>query len=101
MSLALVPVLTVLAAVVGIGAVLPLRRQLLRSAAGICSGYLLMLGLGLAINLEPLVSGETETELVVGLTTMAGLVLIRSMIGRRRLDAAGGAASRESGSGPR
>ena len=109
-SLALVPVLTALAAVVGVGTVLLLRRERLRSAAGICTGYLLMLGFGLAFNLEPLVSGETETELAVGLTTMAGLVLIRSMIVRRSLDAAermaapdpaAAAASRESSRGSR
>ena len=108
-SLALVPVLTALTAVVGVGTVLLLRLQRLRSAAGICTGYLLMLGLGLSFDLEPLVSGQTEIEPVVGLTSMGGLVLIRSMIVRRRLDAAGhmaapepaAAASRESGHGTR
>lgn len=87
-SLALVPVLTVLAAVVGVGTVLLFRRHRLRSALGICTGYLLMLGLGLAFDLEPNLSGAAETELVAGLTVLAGLVLIRSMIVRRRIDAA-------------
>ena len=87
-SLALVPVLTALAAVVGVGTVLLLRRHRLRSAWGICTGYLLMLGLGLAFDIEPLVSTNHEIELVAGLTIMAGLVLIRSTIVRRRLDAA-------------
>jgi len=87
-SLALVPVLTALAAVVGVGTVLLLRHHRLRSAWGICTGYLLMLGLGLAFDIEPLVSSNHEIELVAGLTVMAGLVLIRSTIVRRRLDAA-------------
>lgn len=84
-SLALVPVLTALAAVVGVGTVLLLRRHRLRSACGIFTGYLLMLGLSLAFDIEPLVSSDNEIELVVGLTAFAGLVLIRSMIVRRRL----------------
>lgn len=88
-SLALVPVLTALAAVVGVSTVLLLRRRRLRSACGIFTGYLLMLGLCLAFDIEPLVSRDTEVELVVGLTSMAGLVLIRSMIVRRRMDASG------------
>ncbi|MYA00911.1 MAG: hypothetical protein F4038_03560 [Chloroflexi bacterium] len=87
-SLALVPVLTALAAVVGVGTVLLLRHHRLRSAWGICTGYLLMLGLGLAFDIEPLVSPGSEIELVGGVTIMAGLVLVRSMIVRRRLDAA-------------
>lgn len=87
-SLALVPVLTALAAVVGVGTVLLLRHHRLRSAWGICTGYLLMLGLGLAFDIEPLVSPGSEIELVAGVTIMAGLVLVRSMIVRRRLDAA-------------
>lgn len=87
-SLALVPVLTLLAAVVGVGTVLLLRKRRLRSACGIFTGYLLMLGLGLAFDIEPTTSGNIEFELVVGLTAFAALVLIRSMIVRRRLDAA-------------
>ncbi len=87
-SLALVPVLTLLAAVVGVATVLLLRKRRLRSAWGICTGYLLMLGLGLAFDIEPTVSANAEIELVAGLTVMAGLVLLRSTIVRRRLDAA-------------
>ena len=87
-SLALVPVLTLLAAVVGVTTVLLLRRRRLRSACGICTGYLLMLGLALAFNLEPNISAHIEIELVSGLTTLAALVLIRSMIVRRRIDSA-------------
>ena len=87
-SLALVPVLTLLAAVVGVATVLLLRNRRLRSAWGICTGYLLMLGLGLAFNIEPTVSADAEIELVAGLTVMAGLVLLRSTIVRRRIDAA-------------
>ena len=87
-SLALVPVLTVLAAVVGVSTVLLLRSRLRRSAWGICTGYLLMLGLGLAFDLEPLTSADVEIQLVAGLTAFAGLVLIRSAIVRRRHGAA-------------
>lgn len=87
-SLALAPVLTLLAAVVGVSTVLLLRRQRLRSACGILTGYSLMLGLGLAFDIEPLVTSDVENELVVGLTAFAALVLIRSMIVRRRLDSA-------------
>ena len=88
-SLALVPVLTLLAAAVGVATVLMLRNHRLRSAWGICTGYLLMLGLGLAFDIEPTTSAQVEIELVAGLTVFAGLVLIRSTIVRRRHDAAG------------
>ena len=76
-SVALVPVLTVLAAVVGVATVLLLRKHALRSSCGIFTGFLLMLGLSQAYNIE--------RELVSGLIALAALVLIRSMIVRRRL----------------
>ena len=87
-SAALVPVLTVLAAVVGVGTVLLLRKHYLRSSWGICTGFLLMLGVSLAFNVEPNMTGNIEIELVAGLTTLAALVLLRSMIVRRRLHSA-------------
>ena len=83
-SLALVPVLTVLAAVIGVGTLLLMRNHHLRSSWGICTGYLLMLGLGLAFDIEPNMPGNIEIELVAGLTALAALVLIRSIIVRRR-----------------
>ena len=86
-SVALAPVLTVLAAVVGVGTVLLLRKHYLRSSWGICTGFLLMLGLGLAYDIEPNVTGDVELQLVVGLTGLAALVLLRSMIVRHRLNA--------------
>jgi len=46
------------------------------------------LAVDLAFDIEPLVSPGSEIELVGGVTIMAGLVLVRSMIVRRRLDAA-------------
>ena len=88
-SVALVPVLTVLAAVVGVATVLLLRHHYLRSSWGICTGFLLMLGLGLAYDIEPNLSSAIELELVVGLTALAALVLLRATIVRRRLRAAG------------
>ena len=87
-SVALVPVLTVMAAVVGVATVLLLRHHYLRSSWGICAGFLLMLGLGLAYDIEPNMTSEIELELVVGLVTLAALVLLRTAIVRRRLNAA-------------
>ena len=84
-SVALVPVLTVLAAVVGVATVLLMRNHYLRSSLGISTGFGLMLGLGLAFDIEPGKSGEIERELVSGLAVLAVLVLVRSMIVRRRL----------------
>ena len=76
-SFALVPELTALAAVVGVATVLLLRNHYLRSSWGICTGFMLMLGLSLAFNVD--------VELVSGLTILAVLVLVRSMIVRRRI----------------
>ena len=58
------------------------------SGLRVCAGYSVMLGLSLPYNLEPNISRSIEIELVSGLTVLAGLVLIRSMIARRRHDAA-------------
>ena len=88
-SVALVPVLTVIAAVVGVATVLLLRHHYLRSSWGICTGFLLMLGLGLAYDIEPNMTSEIELELVVGLVALAALVLLRTTIVRRRLNATG------------
>ena len=88
-SVALVPVLTVLAAVVGVATVLLFRHHYLRSSWGICTGFLLILGLGLAYDIEPSMSPTIELELVVGLTALAALVLLRTTVVRRRLRAAG------------
>ena len=87
-SVALLPVLTVLAAVVGVATVLLLRHHYLRSSWGICTGFLLILGLGLAYDIEPNMSSVIELELVVGLTALAALVLVRTTIVRRRLNSA-------------
>ena len=76
-SFALVPVLTLLAAVVGVATVLLLRNHYLRSSWGICTGFSLMLGLSLAY--------RVDVELVTGLTVLAVLVLLRSLIVRRRI----------------
>ena len=79
-SAALVFDLTVLAAVVGVATVLLLRNHYLRSAWGMCTGFLMMLGISLAF--------RHEVELVTGLCVLASLVLVRSMIVRRRMHAA-------------
>ena len=84
-SVALLPVLTVLAAVVGVATVLLFRNHYLRSSWGICTGFLLMLGLCLAFDLEPGITASVEVQLVIGLTTLAALVLLRSMVVRHRL----------------
>ena len=86
-SVALVPVLTVLATVIGVGTVLLLRNHHLRSSWGICTGFLLMLGLSLAYDIEPKASSDAELQLVVGLTTLAALVILRSLIVRHRIHA--------------
>ena len=80
-SVALVPELTVLAAVVGVATVLLLRNHYLRSAWGMCTGFILMLGLSIAY--------QVDVEVVTGLTILAALVLLRSTIVRRRISTAG------------
>lgn len=77
-SVALVPVLTVLATVVGVATVLLMRNHHLRSSWGICTGFMLMLGISLAY--------RHEVELVTGLSILAGLVLLRSLVVRRRIN---------------
>ena len=77
-SVALVPVLTVLAGVVGVATVLLMRKHHLRSSWGICTGFGLMLGVSLAY--------RVEVELVAGLAVMAVFVLVRSLIVRRRIN---------------
>ena len=88
-SIALAPVLTVMATVAGVATVLLMRHHYLRSSWGICSGFLLMLGLSLAYDIEPNMSSVTEIELVLGLTALAALVLLRTMIVRHRLNSTG------------
>ena len=88
-SFALAPVLTLIAMVVGVATVLLMRHHYLRSSWGICTGFLLMLGLGLAYNIEPGMTPQVEVEVVVGLTTLAALVLLRSLIVRHRLHSGG------------
>ena len=47
----------------------------------------MMLGLSLAYDIEPNIPSNVELQLVVGLTTLATLVLLRSMIVRHRINA--------------
>ena len=78
-SFALVPELTLLAAVVGVATVLLMRKHYLRSSLGICTGFALMLALSLAF--------QVDVDLVAGLTVLAVLVILRSLIVRRRISA--------------
>ncbi len=78
-SAALVPELTALAVVVGFATVLLMRNHYLRSSWGICAAFTLMLGISLAY--------RHEVELISGLAVLAGSVLLRSMIVRRRINA--------------
>ena len=80
-SVALTPWLTVAAAAAGVATVLLLRKHPLRSSWGICAGFLLMLALSQAFGID--------VEIVPGLTGLAALVLLRSMIVRRRINATG------------
>ena len=48
-----------------------------------------MLGLSLAYDIEPNMSPVIEIELVLGLTALAALVLLRTMIVRHRLHSTG------------
>lgn len=80
-SLALTPWLTVPGLAAGVATVLLLRKHPLRSSWGIFVGFLLMLGLSPVLRNDVLV--------VWGLTTLAALVLLRSTIVRRRINAAG------------
>ena len=77
-SVALTPWLTVAAAVVGVATVLLLRKRPLRSSWGICTGFLLMLGLSQIFDID--------VKIASGLTALAALVLLRSMIVRRRIN---------------
>ena len=79
-SVALAPLLTVVATIAGVATVLLLRKRPLRSSWGICTGFLLMLGLSQAI--------EYQRDVVLGLTVLAALVLLRSLVVRRRIHAA-------------
>ena len=69
-----------------VATVLLMRNHHLRSSWGICTGFALMLGLSLAFDIEPGIARDIERELVYGLTVLALLVLVRSMIVRRRLN---------------
>ena len=75
-ALALAPPLAAVGAAVGVAAIVLMRRSVLRSTWGICSCFLVMLAASQVYRLD--------RELVWGLTTLAALVLLRSLITRRR-----------------
>ena len=91
-SFALVPELTLLAGVVGVATVLLMRNHYLRSAWGMCTGFSLMLGVSLAF--------QVDVQLVTGLSVLAVLVLLRSMIVRRRISSDDQEALEELGGDP-
>ena len=75
-ALAFAPPLAAVGAAVGVAAIVLMRRSVLRSTWGICSCFLVMLAASQVYRLD--------RELVWGLTALAALVLLRSLITRRR-----------------
>ena len=74
-TLALVPTLALLGFVAGMAVVLLLWRSAFRSGWGIFACFAVMLGLSQYY--------QMDRELVVGLSSLASLVLLRSMMTRR------------------
>ncbi len=75
-SLALVPPLAAVGAGVGVITIVLLRRSELRSTWGVCACFLVILAGSQYF--------QMDRDLVYGLTTLAVLVLLRSLLSRRR-----------------
>jgi acyl-phosphate glycerol 3-phosphate acyltransferase len=75
-TLALMPALAVLGGVIGLATVVIMRRSPLRSTWGISVSFLVMLGISQYY--------QIERDLVTGLVILASMVLLRSMVTRRR-----------------
>ena len=75
-SLALIPVLSVLGVAVGLATIVVTRHSPLRSTWGISVCFILMLAISQYY--------QIERDLVTGLVLLASLVLLRSMLTRRR-----------------
>ena len=75
-TLALVPSLAFLGVATGVAVIVLMRRSIWRSSWGIVTCFAVLNGLSLYY--------QVDHDLVLGLTSIAGLVLIRSTIARRR-----------------
>ena len=75
-TLTLVPALAPLGIATGVAVILLLRRSIWRSSSGVAAGFAVILGLSLYY--------QMDRTLVLGLVGLAGLVLSRSTIARRR-----------------
>ena len=75
-ALALTPSLSVLGVAVGLATIVLMRHSPLRSTLGIGVCFVVMLAISQYY--------QIERDLVAGLTILASLVLIRSMLARRR-----------------
>lgn len=74
-TLAMVPTLAPMGIISGFSMILLLRRSIWRSSWGIATCFAIMMGLSLF--------DQKDRSLVMGLSGLAGLVLLRSSIGRR------------------
>ena len=81
-TLALVPGLAGLGALVGVATIVSMWRSSLRSTWGICACFLVMLGLSQYYHIE--------RDLISGLFALASIVLLRSLFIRRRRSHLGG-----------
>ena len=75
-TLALVPGLAALGVLVGVATIVLMWRSSLRSTWGICACFLVMLGVSQYYHIE--------RDLISGLFVMASIVLLRSLLTRRR-----------------
>ena len=75
LNLALVPTLAPLGIVTGLAVILILRRSIWRSSWGVATCFIVMLALSLPY--------DVDRGLVVGLSGLAGMVLVRSTLARR------------------
>ena len=75
-TLVLMPSLAPLSVATGVAVMLLMRRSIWRSSWGIAACYVVLTGLSLYY--------QMDRDLVLGLAVLAGLVLIRSNIARRR-----------------
>ena len=75
-SLALMPVLSVLGVAVGLATIVVMRHSTLRSTWGIAVCFIVMLAVSQYY--------QIQRDLVTGLVILASLVLLRSMLTRRR-----------------
>lgn len=75
-TLALAPSLALLGVATGLAVILVTRRSTWRSSWGIATCFIVLTGLSLYY--------QVDQEIILGLTGLAGLVLVRSTIARRR-----------------